>query len=247
MDIALNTLFTSTYVGSLFVLPSARTWGNPPRLDPATGRPQTRDTPHVIRTRLAGVGLSSIVSLGIAGAVILHKRDGRTTSLTSDVKTAAHLLGLYKPGLSLQEAAKLVAYPLACTASLFLGPLYTLALDGRLPGLGAWSWKLDVISVVKSLRGFRNYVVGPITEELSFRSCILATAALYGRGKRYLIFVTPLYFGIGEAVVFLFHLHTSLMHLFRPQAHAHHAWEVYVNGGKTRQALQRGVFSSCEI
>ena len=197
MDIALNTLFTSTYVGSLFVLPSARTWGNPPRVDSATGRPQTRDTPHVIRTRLAGVGLSSIVSLGIAGAIITSKRGGRSTSLTSDVKAAASLLGLYKPNITPLEAVKLVAYPLACTASLFLGPLYTLALDGRLPGLGAWSWRLDVVSVVKSLRGIRNYVVGPITEELVFRSCVIATAALYGRSKRYLVFVTPLYFGIG--------------------------------------------------
>ena len=197
MDIALNTLFTSSYVGSLFVLPSARTWGNPPRTDPATGRPQTRDTPHVIRTRLVGVGLSSLVSLGVAGAVILNKRGGYTSSLTSDVKTAAHFLGLYKPDLTLREAAQLVAYPLACTASLFLGPLYTLALDGRLPGLGAWSWRLDVVSVVKSLRGIRNYIVGPITEELVFRSCVVATAALYGRSKRYLVFVTPLYFGIG--------------------------------------------------
>lgn len=44
-----------------------------------------------------------------------------------------------------------------------------------------------------------NGLQGPITEEILFRSCILGTAAMYGRSRRYLIFVTPLYFGIGIA------------------------------------------------
>lgn len=153
MDILYNTLYTSTYVGSLFVLPSARTGGG--RLDPRTGRPLTRDSPHVLRTRLVGVGLSSLTSLAIVSGLIVRRNDGAI-----DARMIARLLGLWKPaGLTWQETVKLLVYPLACTASLFTGPLYTTFLDSRLPGMSFFSWKLDVVAAFKKLTGLRNFVV----------------------------------------------------------------------------------------
>ena len=54
-----------------------------------------------------------------------------------------------------------------------------------------------------------------MTEELVFRSTILAASLLGGLSTRSLVFGTPLWFGI---------------------AHAHHALEVWRQGGKTTQA-----------
>jgi hypothetical protein len=152
MDILYNTLYTASYVGSLFVLPSARTGGG--RLDPSTGRLLTRDTPHVLRARLVGVGLSSLASLAIVAGIAVKRDNGAV-----DPKRIAELLGLWKPGISLSQLVKLVTLPLACTASLFAGPLFTLGLDRRLPGMSLFSWKLDVVATLKRLTGLRNYVI----------------------------------------------------------------------------------------
>ncbi|KAK9898725.1 Abi-domain-containing protein [Cystobasidium minutum MCA 4210] len=212
MDILLNTLYTSGYVGSLFVLPSARTGGG--RRDPKTKQLLVRDSPRVIKARMASVTVASIASLAAVASLAKQRNPSLST------KDVAALLGLWKPGMTLKETVTLIALPLGCTMSLFLGPLYGLYLEKRLPGMRNFSFKNDVIGTLTSLVGLRNYVVGPVSEELLFRSCILGTAAMYGRGRKYLIFVTPLYFGI---------------------AHAHHAYETYVLGGKTRQSLQQGI------
>ena len=152
MDIFLNTLYTSSYVGSLFVLRSARTGGA--RIDPATGQPLTRDSPNVLRARLVGVGISALTSLLIASGIA-----SQTGYEAGDARKIAQLLGLWKPYISLQEGLQLVALPLGCTASLFAGPLLTSALDGRLPGMKRWSWRFDIVGTLTSLTGLRNYIV----------------------------------------------------------------------------------------
>lgn len=185
MDILLNTLYTTSYVGSLFLLPSARTGGT--RVDPATGRPLTRDTPHVLRARLVGVGLSSLASLAIVAGVVYQNypdsaaavgstapsstlrwlpsflsRHLKSPSVIPTSITLRHLaetLGLWKNGLSAVQALNLVALPLIWTASLFAGPLYTSFLDARLPLMSDWSWTWDVKATLHSLQGWRNYVV----------------------------------------------------------------------------------------
>lgn len=70
-----------------------------------------------------------------------------------------------------------------------------------------------------SLPGLRNYLVGPLTEELVFRSTILVPLFFAGLSRARLVFLTPAFFGI---------------------AHAHHAWNVFVQGGRTKQAAVRG-------
>lgn len=52
---------------------------------------------------------------------------------------------------------------------------------------------------------------GPLSEELVFRSSLLAVSILARQTPRWLVFGTPLYFGI---------------------AHAHHAWNVYTKARK---------------
>ncbi|CAD6884878.1 unnamed protein product [Tilletia controversa] len=114
--------------------------------------------------------------------------------------------------------------PLGLTMSLFLGPLFETWLDEELlPGQRAWSWKECVVSKFDNIWALRNYILAPLTEELVFRACILNFHHASGASKSTLIFATPLYFGV---------------------AHLHHAWEAYVKGGRTKQALVRGVLQS---
>lgn len=69
-------------------------------------------------------------------------------------------------------------------------------------------------------------IQGPLSEELVFRSCMLATIQFGSRvvSKTRMIFTTPLYFGI---------------------AHLHHVLEAYAQGGKTPTALRRAYLTSC--
>lgn len=153
MDILLNTVYTSSYVGSLFILPSARTGGG--RRDPITGELLVRDSPRVVKTRMASVTVVSITSL--AAVAILAKNNKTATINSKDVAT--NLLGLWKPGMTIRQLTNLVVLPLGCTMSLFAGPLYALALENSLPGMRNWSFKLDVVGTLKRLTGWRNYVV----------------------------------------------------------------------------------------
>ncbi|CAO1615246.1 unnamed protein product [Jaminaea pallidilutea] len=145
-----------------------------------------------------------------------------------------------------------LTYPLALTAILFAGPLYVEYLYDNLPvprlrsqqqqrhgekggsneessdraavptqgaiqKIRAWfkSWW--------NLYGLRNFIVGPLTEEFIWRSCILAVSAYSGSSRSWLIFGTPLYFGL---------------------AHIHHAWEVYTSRGRTDAAMRFAVLQS---
>lgn len=145
-----------------------------------------------------------------------------------------------------------LTYPLALTAMLFAGPLYVEYLYDNLPvprlrsqqqqphgekggserkssdqehtptqgaieKIRAWfkSWW--------NLYGLRNFIVGPLTEEFIWRSCILAVSAYSGSSRSWLIFGTPLYFGL---------------------AHIHHAWEVYTSRGRTDAAMRFAVLQS---
>jgi prenyl protein peptidase len=70
---------------------------------------------------------------------------------------------------------------------------------------------------------------GPLTEELVFRSTILAVSSLARLSLASLVFATPLWFGV---------------------AHAHHAWEVYRKSERGRAAAIRalaGCGESCGL
>lgn len=121
--------------------------------------------------------------------------------------------------------------PLALTMTLFAGPLYvewlddclplpkllsrarrtTSDKDSSLPRPSPWQKVKSWVSNYSNLLGLRNFVIGPATEEIIWRSSILSVYHYAGTGRKWLIFGTPLWFGI---------------------AHLHHAWETY----RTRKA-----------
>lgn len=129
-----------------------------------------------------------------------------------------------------------VTVPLSLTALLFAGPLYVEWLDDCLP-LPRWLCRRKKqkggdskttpptptpMQKIKTwlkqwwnLFGLRNFIIGPLTEEIIWRSCILSvhrySAPSPSSSSSWLIFGTPLWFGV---------------------AHLHHAWETY----RTRRA-----------
>ncbi|PWY98637.1 Abi-domain-containing protein [Testicularia cyperi] len=224
-------LFTTSYVGLLYLSPATRVG----RADDADGKALERDHPKVIRARITISSISAALSLLTTGLVLWYKGvvPNQGTLLTS--LNLARLLGLALPTPSFLTSntlpldpsltkyigwiGKQVASSLILTSSLFLGPLYVSWLSRELPFQSQFDFRRDVIDKVATLPGMRNFVVGPLTEELVFRSCILSNLFFAGVSQSKLIFASPLFFGI---------------------AHVHHAYNV----GRTRTALKQGLLTA---
>ncbi|KAJ6546694.1 hypothetical protein DFH09DRAFT_989507 [Mycena vulgaris] len=201
----LALLFSSSYVGSLYVVKNARirfTAGE------AQYRVQSggRDDPAIIRARLSAVTIASVFTCGAVSFLI-------SGSVVPSARTLA-VLGLSWP-----------TSILSClqTPLLFLGPLYASYLGVSLPAQANYFLQRDFTDVFCTWTGFRNYVWGPLTEEIVFRACVLAVYALGGAARWKMIAFAPLLFGL---------------------AHVHHAWETYTRYGRTRAALNRALVST---
>jgi prenyl protein peptidase len=138
-----------------------------------------RDAPSVIRARIQTVTLACIVSTAAALYLLL------AVAHTSPLQ-ALHTLGWW-PIRPLD-----VLRPLLLTALLFLGPLFELIFVDRLPT------KSHLTSTLASWQGYRNYIAGPITEEILFRSVLVAINIVARLSPSHIVFLTPLYFGIAH-------------------------------------------------
>jgi len=168
--------FTSSYVGSLYIFRATRVGqGNVDE----HGRLLTRDHPKVIKARIAGVMASSVVS--VVGVYFLvrsslygqskvhiwslnclfpadvrnHSVGVQLVDIQQVIRTTARLLGFQWP----HNILKGTMYPLALTATLFLGPLYTASLDKALPFQVGFDFRRDVTQKLTSWHGIRNYLV----------------------------------------------------------------------------------------
>ncbi|KAI9272090.1 hypothetical protein EDC94DRAFT_249321 [Helicostylum pulchrum] len=164
-----------------------------------------RNDPKVIKSRMKAVMVASFVSSLIIWSLI------RDVAITT-------ALGLERPGLVVD-----MIKPLLLTMSLFLGPLSVMFFEQELPFQKHFSVERDLYSIFTTLLGQRNYLVGPLTEEFVFRACMIAVLYQANYSTTFLIFVSPLYFGL---------------------AHLHHAWDIYNKMGRTRRALNNALFSS---
>jgi prenyl protein peptidase len=105
---------------------------------------------------------------------------------------------------------------LALTFLLYIGPLFEKVFvernldDLRHGGLGALTESLS------SWQGYRNYVAGPITEEIIFRSVLIPLHLLAKISPSKIVFLTPLYFGIAHVhhcyEFILTHPHAPILH-----------------------------------
>lgn len=97
------------------------------------------------------------------------------------------------------------------TILLFCGPLFELIFVEKT--VNSKSGRLAIESL-SSWQGYRNFVAGPITEEVLFRSVLVAIHLLAKMSPSKIVFLTPLYFGIAHVHHFyeftLTHPHTPL-------------------------------------
>ncbi|KAK6534685.1 hypothetical protein TWF281_005990 [Arthrobotrys megalospora] len=178
--VLLSILFTCIYVGVLYLHPLTRP---SPR--------QSRDAPSVIRLRIRAVYTSCLITT--ASTVYALRVLGGL-----DIPTTVKYMGIY-PFNPLD-----VLKALFLTAVLFIGPLAEklwldrdININNNINNNN--SLLLDIKTSLSSWIGWRNYIVGPITEEITFRSHILSLhLSVPHTSLTTLIFLTPLYFGIAH-------------------------------------------------
>lgn len=102
---------------------------------------------------------------------------------------------------------------LALTFLLYLGPLFEAVFVDRV--FSQLRKGSVVVETLSSWQGYRNYVAGPVTEEILFRSVVIAVNILAKMSLTKIVFCTPLYFGIAHIHHFyeftLTHPHTPLL------------------------------------
>ncbi|KAI0078591.1 hypothetical protein K474DRAFT_1660184 [Panus rudis PR-1116 ss-1] len=223
----LSCFFTLTYVGSLYISKNARlrfthkpsySWNlnGVPRQRELDER--WRNDPDVIRARLTAASVATILDCLGVFLLVWNLNGGNKASLWGSLSSARIRLGF-----TITRNSSETILPSLTAPVLFLGPLLVCFLSGDLPFQSNWTIRRSLLPVVWSWQGWRNYFVGPITEEIVFRACILSVYHLSGATHRKMIFLTPLWFGV---------------------AHLHHAWEIYNRYGRTSSALQRAIFST---
>ncbi|KAI9850129.1 MAG: hypothetical protein M1838_006064 [Thelocarpon superellum] len=185
----LSILYTLLYVLPLYVSPTSR---------PSTQL--SRDAPSVIRARIRAVTFSCIVSTAATFYVIA------TWGHASPLE-AVRLLGYWPVSVGA------IGKSFTLTALLFAGPLFEKGIvEG---GWKDWTRGEQLGEVFGSWIGWRNFVAGPITEEIVFRSTIIPPHILAKTPPDRMVFLTPLYFGIAHVHHFyeykLTHPHTPLL------------------------------------
>ncbi|KAE8399414.1 hypothetical protein BDV37DRAFT_231510 [Aspergillus pseudonomiae] len=177
----------------------------------STTRPSptlSRDAPSVIRARIKAVTLSCIGSTLAVSWLIIAKGN-------VPLSEALRFLGWWPVGFTE------VLRSLLLTAILFAGPLFERGIAE-----GEWRDWIKGNRISETLRGWigwRNYVAGPVTEEVMFRSAIIPLHILAKASPSRIVFTAPLYFGI---------------------AHVHHFYEFRLTHPDTSiiAALFRSVF-----
>ncbi|KAL0084631.1 hypothetical protein J3Q64DRAFT_1099305 [Phycomyces blakesleeanus] len=181
----------------------------------------SRDHPKTIASRIKSVILASIVIPIIVWSELYMSGTFGNMSIKNQISSMSIRLGLYDPTNSWHIIH--IISPLLLTMILFLGPLTLLWFEEELPFQQNFNFQKDAVEHLRSLEGQRNYIAAPFTEEFVFRACEIALLYQAGHSKKYLIFISPIWFGT---------------------AHLHHVWEKYRQYGSNKKALKRALLSS---
>uniref|UniRef100_A0A8D9DYG0 CAAX prenyl protease 2 n=1 Tax=Cacopsylla melanoneura TaxID=428564 RepID=A0A8D9DYG0_9HEMI len=140
--------------------------------------PFTRNEPATIRKRFFSVFVMSLISPLFLWYFLEPKYLDKNTLLET--------LGLRFPGL-----IQAMILPLLLTMVLFLGPLVLQGFSGiwQVYAEPKFWW-----TNVNDLMWVRNYIVAPLSEEFTFRACMLPLLLQVFRPNT-AIFVAPLFFG----------------------------------------------------
>ncbi|KAF2232073.1 hypothetical protein EV356DRAFT_505680 [Viridothelium virens] len=174
----LSVILTILFVLPLYASPTTR-----------PSQTLTRDAPSVIKARIRALAFSCCVS-ALVTIFITSYYGG------ASIRDTFHLLGWWP--INLLDIVR----SLLLVAILFAGPLFESGVvDGQLQHWLSGSTCRDMPS---SWIGIRNYVAGPMTEEVLFRSLLTPLHLLSlpspapPSSVRPLIFTLPLYFGIAH-------------------------------------------------
>ncbi|KAK4227726.1 putative protease [Podospora fimiseda] len=147
----------------------------------------SRDAPSVIRARIRSVLISTSICLLTTYFLLLPP--------TPSSPSPFHLLGFYPFSFSSTFS------PVFLTSLLFLGPLYSYFIIDQ--GYKPWFLSLHqnpIKDCFTNYQSFRNYIIGPITEELLFRSSaiplLLPLPPSITPSK--LLYIIPLIFGLSH-------------------------------------------------
>ncbi|KAJ2786345.1 CAAX prenyl protease [Coemansia interrupta] len=204
--VGLSVLLALLYVASIYLALALFPLANVSTHD--------RDHPQVIRRRMLGAVAATLLSLLLASLVLRQWQmtDGQTASVVER-------LGLE---VGPMPASAFVSLVLCATA--YLGPLVLDHVDpdgaGRSDTADAASWWTQAYQsfwlVWRQPTSLRNYLVGPVTEELVFRSSVVALWVSSGISTTRTIYLSPLMFAL---------------------AHVHHALAQLKAGRAVRQVL----------
>ncbi|KAF3770299.1 Abi-domain-containing protein, partial [Cryphonectria parasitica EP155] len=170
--IGLLVLYTLLYVIPFYLSPRTRPSA---RL--------SRDAPSVIRARITAVSLTcALTSLCTLGVLVVTGKYENAQAL--------HAMGYWPVGVVESFRALLL------TALLFAGPLFeALVVEG---GWRSWVTLEPMKMVLEEWTAWRNYVMGPLTEELLFRSAAVPLLLLARTSLAKTIFLSPLVFGLAH-------------------------------------------------
>ncbi|KAJ2064896.1 CAAX prenyl protease [Coemansia sp. S146] len=187
--LSLSLLHAALYVACIYAAVAIR---------PVAGG---RDSPQVISRRMRGAAFATLTALLVTGSILCR--------WYPSLSWAAQM------GLRPHAALGSSAIALVLTCILYLGPLAVDHLDG------AFGWDRLRLSLTQAVRDpvcWRNYVVGPGTEELVFRSAVVPLWIAAGVSPTACVLASPLVFAV---------------------AHVHHAVAMYWNGEKWAAAVVR--------
>ena len=127
-----------------------------------------RDAPAVIARRFVSLAGACTLALAPLTRVLTRPPHPELTAARVSLppftpRGLADVMGLH---VSLAHASRSVASTLGLAATLFLGPLAHLALDGRL------GHRVREVTSLRTLIQWRNFVVAPLAEEFAFRACV---------------------------------------------------------------------------
>ncbi|KAF2454518.1 hypothetical protein BDY21DRAFT_399902 [Lineolata rhizophorae] len=149
---ALAVVYTAIYVVPIYLSPTSRPAPN-----------LSRDSPTVIRSRVRAASFSCLVCT-LATLLVVTGRGGATLA------EALRLMGWWP--VHLADVARVVLL----VAVLFAGPLFEAGVvEG---GWTSWIRADGLADALGSWTGYRNYVAGPVTEELIWRSLLVPPALL---------------------------------------------------------------------
>ncbi|KAI5207850.1 CaaX prenyl proteinase Rce1 [Aureobasidium subglaciale] len=184
--VGLTVLFTIIYIAPFYLSPTLR-----------SNSIANRNTPSVIKARIRAVIWSCVASVVVTVSVLCFKGHVALTGVF-------HLLGVYP--INILDTAK----SFLLVAILFAGPLFERAIIE-----GEWrTWGGAAIkeTVWDDLIGWRNLVVGPVSEELVFRSLAVSLFVLAQTPAYRIMFTSPLIFGVAH----VHHLHETINSSRRP-------------------------------